>query len=197
MDAARDGVTIPTYSFSQEISPYGIGPITVTSFTIMPPLPSHWQEQPTQESEEKPRKERLSLNVYDLARLDWDLRSKLLQGKLDLENLIWVDRNDENETGILLTVPLLTAATICDIIRSEDRRNHATPTRVYMQKTPDSNWYKLWSNVLFTIVEDGKVLLNPSVFPYIPIALVPLEGESFSVGKKMTIRKGNSFLCGD
>ncbi len=141
--------------------------------------------------------EKLSLNVYDLNNLDSLLRAKLLGGKLDKDNPVLIDRNDESETAIILTADLLVSATVCDIIRSEDRRLNETPTRVYLHR--NGSWTKLPRSVLLTIIENGKVILNPEIFTQeiIITPLVPKETEKVSIGKRVIMGTKKSLLHGD
>lgn len=121
------------------------------------------------------RRERLAVNLYDLDRLDPETKRKFFAGRLDTKHVdMRFDRaKDGDEAAVLLTCDLLTAATICDMLRSRDREMDDSPTRLYLKREA---WSRLPSYVVLTIVKDGKVKLNPKVFPteVNPADIVPL-----------------------
>ena len=117
------------------------------------------------------RKERLALNVFDLDRLDPVLRARLLKGRLDLR-AVRPDPDRGGETAVAFSCDPLTAALICDLLRSEDRRAGDVPTRVYLRR--NKVWVRLSaSDVLTEVGEDGKATLSHDLFPPEPVEYVP------------------------
>lgn len=109
--------------------------------------------------------ERLAISLFDLDYISPMLRTKLLSGRLDLrrENVIRANGESIMETGIPFTCELLLAATACDMIRSENRREGDRIVRVYLNR--GNGWVKVSSNTILTIPIDGELHLNPEVFP--------------------------------
>lgn len=121
------------------------------------------------------RREKLAINVFDLDRIDPDFRRKILAERLDLTHHIDMrfDRIKEaDEAAVEFTCDLLTAAIICDILRSHDREVGDFPTRLYLKR---ESWSRIPSRVVLTVTEHGKVKLNPKLFPteVRPSELVP------------------------
>lgn len=127
------------------------------------------------------RRERLAINLCDVtdeARLSEFMRTTLLGGKL-AETWINVDPRQIDEAAVEFTCDLLTAACICDTIRTHDRLVKDSPTRVYLRRA--DAWRRLPGNVLLSIVSDGELKLNPIVFPdtsSVPAASKPLAVEA-------------------
>ncbi len=142
----------------------------------MPKLPTTFQAKVTPKAV-LDRKERLAINLIDLDRVDSMIRHMLLGGKLDLshKNVIQVDKDRFDETGVVFTCDLLTAACVCDTIRTHDKNAGDYPTRVYLFRA--RAWSKVSGATLLSVVEDGVVILNPEVFPVEvePIPLVSKE----------------------
>lgn len=131
------------------------------------------------------RKERLAINLFDLDRVDPTIRGILLGGKLELSraNVIKVDKTKPDETAVEFTCGLLSAASICDTIRSHDMQAKESVTRVYIFR--GRVWVKLGAKDLLTIVQDDSVRLNPVIFPPLPEESgpgVPLEPEAVVIG---------------
>lgn len=105
---------------------------------------------------------KLAINLYDLDRLDPHIRVKLLVGRIDLLKPIKVAKDRvEPEPAVVFNCGLLTAASICDIIRNEDRNNGDFPTRLYIYR---QDWSRIPSHIQLTIVVGGKIVLNPEFF---------------------------------
>ena len=119
----------------------------------MPQLPTNEQ-----------RKERLAVSLADLDRVAPELRAGLLGGKLDLSGVVRVGQDRmEDVPAVVFCCDLLTAATVCDILRSHDRQHGDPPTGIYINK--DRAWTRVTNGTVLTVVIDSKVLLNPAVFP--------------------------------
>lgn len=116
--------------------------------------------KPTQITE---RKERLAISLVDIDRIPSEVRQIMLGGKLDATKAIKIDKTKLDEIGVLFTCDLLTAGTISDLIRGHDKKLGDYPTRVYIQRA--IAWERLPADTLLTIVKDGRVILNPKVFP--------------------------------
>ncbi len=106
--------------------------------------------------------ERLALNIFDIGRIDKTMREILLLDKLDFSAHIWVDKERGDEAAVAFSCDLLTAACICDTIRSHDRSVKDYPTRVYLKKVVA--WNKLPGAAVLTVVKNEKVQLNPEFF---------------------------------
>lgn len=110
------------------------------------------------------RRERLAVSLADLDRVAPALRAGLLAGKLDLSQAIRVGQDRmEDVPAVVFTCDLLTAATICDILRSHDRQHGDPPTGLYINK--DRAWTRVTNGTVLTVIVNGKVKLNPVVFP--------------------------------
>lgn len=101
----------------------------------------------------------LALNLFDLDRLDPQLRASLLGGKLDLSRPIRLGKADEVAVGLVCST--LTAALAIDVIRSEDRRHGDEPTRAYIHR---GDWERLDPSAVLTVMREGKSRLNPIFF---------------------------------
>lgn len=119
------------------------------------------------------RPERLALCLFDIDRIDPTIRSMLLGGKLetDRNKIVRIDPDRMDETGVLLTCDLLTAACIADTIRAHDGGAGDPPTRVYLKRR--GAWEKVPGRQALTLVVDGKPILNPSVFPAAGVTVRP------------------------
>ena len=109
------------------------------------------------------RTERLAVNLYDLDRVAPSLRASLVAPRLDLTKPIdmgW-DRKSDDETAVVFNCDLLSAAIICDTLRSHDRAAGDSPTRVYLFKKV---WTRVASHVVLTELVDGRCQLSPDVF---------------------------------
>lgn len=113
--------------------------------------------------------EKLAVALADLDRVDPELRGPLLAGRLDLTTAIRVgaDRAIEDTPVVMFTCDLLTAATVCDILRSNDRKLGDQPTRLYIHR--GQSWSRVNFNEILTVLVAGKVKLNPLVFPSVQL----------------------------
>ena len=107
------------------------------------------------------RIEKLAVNLFDLDRVQPTIRELMLGGKLDTSQAIQMDKDRMDEAGVVFSCDLLTAACICDTIRSHDRVAGLYPTRVYVCKR---SWSKVPGTVALAKVEDQVLKLNPEVF---------------------------------
>jgi hypothetical protein len=117
------------------------------------------------------RRERLGICLTDLDRIAPLIRQCLrLADHLDVsrDSVVWVDKSRFDEACIPFICDLLTAACICDTIRSHDRRAGDYPTRVYLKRV--AAWEKLAGGVQLSVVKNEKVMLNPELFPPVPQA---------------------------
>lgn len=105
------------------------------------------------------RREKLAVLLADLDRVAPSLRTGLLGGKLDLKTAV---RVADEVAAVMFTCDLLTAAAVCDLLRSEDRRCGNPPTAVYVRR--DRAWAKLPGSAVLTVVVRGEMRLNPVVF---------------------------------
>jgi hypothetical protein len=122
--------------------------------------------RPTPRIEEE-RSETLAINLEDLDRMTDAMRQRLITGRVD--TIRWL-RIGEMEAAVQFTCDLLTAATVCDIIRSHDREVGDEPTRVYVRR--GTAWNRLPALAVLTAVEpSGAVVLHPAVFPTKPRAV--------------------------
>ena len=112
-------------------------------------------------------KERLALNLFDIDRID-PLIGIVMGGKLDLSKAIKVDPDRLDETAVAFSCDLLTAACICDTIRTHDKAVKDYPTRVYIFRR--SAWSKVAGQGHLSIVVDNKCVLNPKIFSSVPAA---------------------------
>lgn len=118
---------------------------------------------------------KLGINLEDLDRIDPIMRQRLLHKRLDLENPVRIATNSL-EVAIPFVCNLRDAATICDIIRSEDRKAGDAPTRIYL-KNGTRDWKRTSPNTLFGVQVKGQLHLNPQVFN-VPIEHTPPEREA-------------------
>lgn len=126
------------------------------------------------------RKEQLAINAIDLDALDPILRIRITRDKegnnrLDFRQAIPVETEKASSTrAIAFCCDLLTAALCCDLTRSENRREGGPIIRVYLKKA--DAWTRLPEKAILTLVEEGKPILNPEIFPMQvrPSDLMPL-----------------------
>lgn len=128
-------------------------PIIRRKATAVPPSSS--QEKVAQHQGQDARvdggQECLAVNLADLDRMDPALRGPLLHGKLDLKaGHIRVDPRRVDEFAVGFTCDLLTAATLCDVVRSNDRKLRQSPTRVYLRRRV--SWEQLPKDAVLTEV---------------------------------------------
>lgn len=131
---------------------------------------------PIRKSLTKKRTEQLACNVFDLDKVDPSVREKLkLSDKISRQTVdMRFDRvKESDEAAVVFNCDLLTAALICDILRSHDREMGDSPTRLYLKR---KSWSRIPSYVVLTVVVNGHTELNPEVFPTaVPLVdLVPL-----------------------
>jgi hypothetical protein len=158
--------------------------------------PRQPETPPAVEAAEK-RKERLAVNIFDLDRLSPLVRGKLFRDgegdRIDLTHAVRVGP-EKDEAAVVFTCPLLTAATVCDILRSNDRKfnqeirerglkgHEERQTRVYLFR--GRSWVPVPRDVILTRqTPDKQVILNPNVFPLKPtfVEPVPLEAEAVDI----------------
>jgi hypothetical protein len=108
------------------------------------------------------RRESLAVNLFDLDRVDPTVRQILLAGKLDLTRVIRINPDRPDETAVAFTCDLLTAACICDVIRTHDRAAGDHPCRVYLRRS--KAWERLPGAAVLSVLDDGKAVLNPDLF---------------------------------
>ncbi len=126
------------------------------------------------------RPEQLSVNIFDLDRIESSIRQMLLGGKLDLSKALTIgERPDDRAVGFCCD--LLSAACLCDIMRSNDRKFGDSPTRIYMRSRLNLPWFKIDANIVLTgLGEDEAIHLNPQIFPplttanEVPLSPMPL-----------------------
>lgn len=112
--------------------------------------------------------ERLAINLFDIDYVSPELRARLLAGRLDLrrESIVRVNGDNIMETGVPFSCAthddLLSAATACDLLRSENRREGDKTIRIYVSK--GNGWTKVSGNTILTVPIDGELHLNPEVF---------------------------------
>src|SRR5689334_12692401 len=83
---------------------------------------------------ERPRREGLAVNLYDLLRVDESYRDRLLAGLLDLDNPIYLDRTNGDEVALELRGDLFDLATRCDLLRADDAAHGRSPCRLYVRR---------------------------------------------------------------
>jgi hypothetical protein len=112
--------------------------------------------------------QRLALNLWDLDRVAPDLMERL-GPQLDLgrDSVVRVgtakDREDRfADTAVPFRCDLLSAAMICDVLRATDRKFNDAPTRIYLLR--DGKWRRLVGDAVLSVVDGGKVQLNPAIF---------------------------------
>jgi hypothetical protein len=126
----------------------------------LPSDPTSSQDESVSKREVQ-RRERLAVNLFDCDRIEPTVRQMMLGGKLKLE-AIRVDPDRGDEVGVEFCCDLLTAAAICDVIRSHDRELGDCLTRVYVFRR---TWTKLSSTaVLSRIGKDGILRLSEELF---------------------------------
>lgn len=105
---------------------------------------------------------RLAVNLYDLDRVEPLVRQMLLGGKMDLSNAVVTDRDRIDEAAVVFACDLLTAACVCDTLRSHDRVVKDYPTRVYVRRS--TAWAKVPGHLHLAVVVKDRCVLNPEVF---------------------------------
>jgi hypothetical protein len=113
------------------------------------------------------RTEKLAIALDDLDRIHPSIKGGLLGAgycKVDLGNIFRVGegRVKGGRAMVAFRCSLLEAATICDIVRSHDRKVGDPETFVYMKRGEE--WCQVFGTKTLTVVADGKVALNPEVF---------------------------------
>src|ERR1019366_3431319 len=86
----------------------------------------------------------------------------MLGGNVNITEPVVVDK-DTNEIGAMLMCDTITAAALCDVIRSHDRRCGDRPTRVYVRR--GNTWKKVSGVTPLAVVVNGGLQLNPEMFP--------------------------------
>lgn len=110
------------------------------------------------------REVRLAINVFDLQRLAPAARASLLKGKMDEQaGTVRPDGGDVDEVGVMFRCGLLTAATVCEIVRGYDRKAGDRPARVYVRRA--GRWSRLAADAALTLQSSAGLILNPALFP--------------------------------
>src|ERR1700677_432323 len=109
----------------------------------MPPIPDPKLLATHISEREEVRKERLAISFVDFKQIDVSVRQRLLAGRLDLSRPVRVLESSGREgfkpsPALAFSCPLLSAATACDLLRCEDRRQKRKPCRVYLLRA------KIW-----------------------------------------------------
>lgn len=112
--------------------------------------------------------ERLSINLLDLDRLARLAYERMIL-PYTIKKAIQLGQA-VGDVGIEFNCPLLQAAAICDMIRSEDRKSGDCPTRIYLHN--GRYWKKLDDGAVLTRLVDGKAQLHPKIFDVPAIAAV-------------------------
>ena len=108
------------------------------------------------------KKQQLAINLADLDRLGPTARQKVAK-HLNPKAPVRIDPDDLEEVAVPFVGDLLSAACICDILRSHDREAGDVPTRVYAKN--GGGWESIRGNVALVIMQQGVATLNPLVFP--------------------------------
>lgn len=137
----------------------------------MPKLPQSLRR--TNGALSSPEKYRIAINLDDLDRMPDVIRRKLLAGKVAVKPIRVNSINDE--TAVPFTCDDLTAACICDLIRSNDAKLEETPTRVYLKR--GAGWNRLRTEDSLSILIDGRPMLSPALFGT-KLEAIPLETEA-------------------
>lgn len=133
-------------------------------------------EQPEQEAVgfrlEQGSVEGLAVHIYDLERLDQQARQALFGGKLDLTRGVRMSQDKADDVGIVFKCPLLEAACLLDVLRSEDRKLGQPETRCWVRR---KGWTRLPATAVLTLTGDGELRLNPEWFPSAPVMAKPMQ----------------------
>jgi len=131
----------------------------------MPKIPSRRRQELLER--QNGRKERLAINVYDLERADEPFLRRLELRKRLIDRPISMDEDkkepDVKNVALEFSCDLLTAASICDVIRSHDQRSGDYPTRVYIFRK--SAWSQLSQSAILVETVDDEMRLSRKVFP--------------------------------
>ena len=108
---------------------------------------------------------RLAVSLEDLDRVPLGVRSQLLGGRLDLENLIpdAEQRRQVMVPAVEFCCDLLVAASIVDIMRSWDRAVGVEPIRAYVS-VGGSWWSRVPGNRILALTGEDGARLNPTIF---------------------------------
>lgn len=117
------------------------------------------------------RREELAINFLDLEKIHPELHAKLqLSQRLDVDNLLKVEGG--KSIALKFTCPLLTAAIICDIMRSQCKKAGEPIIRVYLKRS--DAWTKLSDSAILTWCNHSQgmgekatttTFLSPLIFP--------------------------------
>lgn len=119
----------------------------------------------------KERKEKLAISLVDLDRLSPQLRAKVAR-ILDLTQVIEVGFDRVTRVpAVVFTCDLLTAAIVCDGIRSDDRKHHRQPTNLYVNR--DRSWGRITNEIVLTVELASGIQLNPTFFPDVQLEAQP------------------------
>lgn len=134
------------------------------------------KSQPAPATADQPqRKEQLAIHLADLDRLDQSTVKTLLAGRVSVDGVVKVDVERPKELAVRFVCDLLTAATICQVIRGYDRLAGDSPTRLYVRNDVDDEWRQVPGTMpLLRQLPDGTAVLEPSLFAPIPQGVVPL-----------------------
>ncbi len=113
----------------------------------------------------------LAISLSDLMRLPPDMVTKLVKDRLDLSRT--VAGGSEADPAIVFQCPLLDAAMVCNIVRSQDKSTGDQPCRVYLNKNSSTNgWQPIRNDTELVVVVDSVVELNPLLFD-VPVKQLP------------------------
>jgi hypothetical protein len=110
-------------------------------------------KRPATPSPEPRTKERLAIDIADLDGIELVTRQRLLADYV-VDTAIEVKRGD---WALEFTCELLPAAAICDTARQ------IRPIKVYINR--GQGWSKVKDDVRLAILESGRLILNPAIFP--------------------------------
>ncbi len=90
----------------------------------------------------------------------------LVAGRLDLSTVLRVGQGEkiDDVAAVPFRCPLLEAAIVCDVLRSNARRLGHPPPELYISRD-GGRWVRITYSTVLTIVSAGKTKLHPKVFP--------------------------------
>lgn len=117
-------------------------------------------------------RDRIAINLADLDRLSPFMRQAALGGKLGTVP-IRTDPGRPDETAVEFVCDPLVAASICDVLRSHDRKAGDVPTRVYLCRA--EAWRRVPATMMLAVIENGQPALNPAAFRLEWEAVAPIR----------------------
>jgi hypothetical protein len=118
----------------------------------------------------------LAVNIYDLGRVDLQVRQVMLMGRIHFDPIRF-DDDKLDEVGVAFSCSLLEAAVIGDTIRVLDRQAGDPPARLYLRK--ETTWRKLPADAVLVV----KGHLNSTYFEAV-VAADPLPKRRLIIGKE-------------